>query len=73
LFSPIAHKNITLYGNNNFTILRNMLTCQSTEFMQDLVTTSFTSTSNDFETDELKRYFKYWWKTGKIHLKAKWK
>ncbi|CAG8564890.1 14241_t:CDS:2, partial [Acaulospora morrowiae] len=49
-----------------------MSTSQNTKSIQDTATTSFTSTSNAFEADELKRYRKYWWKTGKLHSKAKW-
>ncbi|CAG8669429.1 15045_t:CDS:2 [Funneliformis mosseae] len=49
-----------------------MSTSQSTQSNQDPATTSFTSTFYIFETGEMKRYRKYWWKTGKIHSKARW-
>ncbi|CAG8562017.1 16280_t:CDS:1, partial [Acaulospora morrowiae] len=39
---------------------------------QDTGTISLTSTSDLLRTDELKRYRKYWWKTGKLHSKARW-
>ncbi len=62
----------TLYGNDDFTILRNMSTSQSTQSTQDTATTSFISTSSNFEISELKKYRHYWWKTGKLHSKARW-
>ncbi|CAG8742247.1 5495_t:CDS:1, partial [Acaulospora morrowiae] len=49
-----------------------MSTSQNPQLTQDTATTSFTSTSDAFEADELKRYRKYWWKTGKLHSKARW-
>ncbi|CAI2191208.1 5657_t:CDS:2, partial [Funneliformis geosporum] len=62
----------TLYGNDDFTIPGNMSTSQSTQSTQNTATTSFTSTSDVFEPGELKRYRNYWWKTGKMHSKARW-
>ncbi|CAG8547080.1 17008_t:CDS:1, partial [Acaulospora morrowiae] len=41
-----------------------MSTSQNTQSTQD--------TATAFEADELKRYRKYWWKTGKLHSKARW-
>ncbi|CAG8633462.1 13695_t:CDS:2, partial [Acaulospora colombiana] len=49
-----------------------MSTSQNTQSTQDTTTTSFTSTSDAFEADELKRYRRDWWKTGKLHSKARW-
>ena len=39
---------------------------------QETATTSFASTSNAKEIDELKKYRNYWWKTGEFHPKANW-
>ncbi|CAG8572974.1 11987_t:CDS:1, partial [Acaulospora morrowiae] len=39
---------------------------------QETVTTSFSSISSIEETDEIKRYRYFWWKTGNIHPKARW-
>jgi hypothetical protein len=61
----------TLY---DFTILRNISTSQNTKSTQDTATTSFTSTSDVvdvFEPNELKKYRKFWWKTGQIHSKKR--
>ncbi|CAI2194041.1 14097_t:CDS:2 [Funneliformis geosporum] len=49
-----------------------MSTSQSTQSTQDTATTSFMSTSSNFELSELKKYRQYWWKTGKLHSKARW-
>ncbi|CAG8500627.1 17618_t:CDS:2, partial [Acaulospora colombiana] len=39
---------------------------------QETATTSSTSISSIEETDEIKKYCYFWWKTGNIHLKAGW-
>ncbi|CAG8581414.1 16360_t:CDS:2 [Acaulospora morrowiae] len=39
---------------------------------QETATTSSTSIYSIEETDEIKKYRFFWWKTGNIHPKARW-
>ncbi|CAG8704164.1 3772_t:CDS:1, partial [Acaulospora morrowiae] len=39
---------------------------------QETATASFTSISSIEETDEIKKYRYFWWKTGNMHPKARW-
>ncbi|CAG8481647.1 14764_t:CDS:2 [Acaulospora morrowiae] len=39
---------------------------------QETATTSFTSISSIEETDEIKKFRYFWWKTGNMHPKARW-
>ncbi|CAG8611396.1 16011_t:CDS:2, partial [Cetraspora pellucida] len=58
----------TLYGNDTDT--DSIIPWRS--MTQETAITSSTSISSIEETDEIKKYRYFWWKTGNIHPKARW-